>query len=120
MEGNNKEEEKSNQQPEENKEEKVIQNDENMEVKKKENINQEKKELKQTKKNELEKKIKEKIFIYFIGNHNENIPFDFELDKSEIASDLEILSEGNFPVNNINYKYSIYRLKYQILNQKIR
>ena len=138
MEGIIKEEEKSNQQPQENKKEKDNQNDKNKEVKKtekyeeekkeekqeKEKVNQEKNEIKkdskvskeekehkQVKKNEFEKKIKEKIFIYFIGNHEENYPSDFELDKSEFASDLEILSEDKFPVNNISYKYSIYRFK---------
>jgi len=69
------------------------------------------KELKQVKKNKLEKKIKEEIFIYFIANHEENSSFNVELDKSEFASDLKLLSEDNIQYNNNNYKYSIYRFK---------
>jgi len=116
-----KEKEKKNQQPQENKDENITQNDENKKVIESEKQEEGKKKNGKHKeeKNEdlkFEKKIKEKIFIYFISNLYENSSSDFKLDKSEIASDLEILSEDNFPVNNIDYKYSIYRFK--ILNFK--
>ena len=124
-EGKKEEEKKDEKQEKEKKEEKNEEEkkEENQEKEKKEEklekekLNQEKnekeknEEIEKQKKNELEKKIKEKIFIYFIGNHDENIPSEFELDKSEITSDLETLSEGNFSENNNNHKYSIYRFK---------
>jgi len=131
-----KEEEKNNQQPQEKIEEEDDKNEENFINEKPEKQDKDKKEEKKEEKKieenhverqieedknekkheeekqvEPEKKIKEKIFIYFIGNYDENILSDFELDKSDLASDLEIISENNFLVDNNSYKYSIYRFK---------
>jgi len=85
-------------------------------INKEEKAKKDKKKSNKGKKEDIGKNIKEKIFIYFIENHVENIPSDIKLDKNKYANDLEILSEGIFPVNNINYKYSIYRFK--IINFK--
>ena len=113
QEGEKKEEEKKEEgEKEEKHEEKKIEEKHDEEKKEekqeKEKVNQEKNGLENNSKKD---KKKEEIFIYFIGNHDENIPSVFELDKSEFASKLEVLSEDIFPVNNMNYKYSIYRFK---------
>ena len=113
-------EEKSEEHKKEEKKEEQKNEEEKTEEKKEEKHENEKKDEKQEKEKENQEKNKKekdsKKSIYFIGNHDENIPSDFELVKSELASELEKLSEGIFPVNNINYKYSIYRFK--ILNFK--
>jgi len=109
MEGNNKEENQEKRDGQKDKQEK-----ENAKQKDSKN-EKEKKETRQSFKGKKEN-IKEKIFIYFIENHVENIPSDIELDKNKFATDLELLSEGSFPVNKINYKYRIYRFK--IINFK--
>ena len=115
MEGINKEE---NQEKDKMKEKQDGQNykQEKENAKQKDSKNEkEKKETRQSFKGKKEN-IKEKIFIYFIENHVENIPSDIELDKNKFATDLELLSEGSSSVNNINYKYCIYRFK--IINFK--